>query len=253
VDEEGNIYITDYDNAAVRKIAPNGDVITIAAPRPSGGADASTGVSAPFKGPNGIAYGRWRGVPTLFVADDRDNRVRTINLSDPTHPVSNLELNRALDGPSNLDWWAESDPVFDEWGNIVWHPRDRGYVFVTDRNGIYRAAENEDGTVSLDQIAPGTKARSVYSDDLLNLWIVPLGRNTIEKIDYIRDYFLQPIHTKGSAPVQWLCRSRTLLPHQVPAWQHKVRTRSGVFPKERLPDGAPLFRGGLGPGRKKPG
>ena len=97
-----NLYVTDYGNSTIRKIAlSTGTVTTIAGKVGPGGAAGSeadstdgTGQTARFNQPNGITTD---GV-NLYVTDSFDNAVRKVVLSDGTvysGPVSTLVNNGA--------------------------------------------------------------------------------------------------------------------------------------------------------------
>lgn len=78
VDSSGNIYVADFYNHAIRKIAPNGDVTTVAGQL--GGSGAAAYVDGPaatskFNGPNGVT-----ALPdgSLLVADYYNHALRKI-------------------------------------------------------------------------------------------------------------------------------------------------------------------------------
>ncbi|MDP1581119.1 MAG: immunoglobulin domain-containing protein, partial [Candidatus Didemnitutus sp.] len=81
VDSAGNLYVADLNNHAIRRIAPNGDVTTVAGQL--GGTGASDYVDGPvaiarFNGPNGVT-----ALPdgSLLVADYWNNALRKITTS----------------------------------------------------------------------------------------------------------------------------------------------------------------------------
>jgi sugar lactone lactonase YvrE len=76
IDGEGNLYVADTQNHAVRKIAPDGTVSTIAGiPGKQGFADGKTGESL-FCDPSGIAVGTDGAV---YVADTGNHLIRKIH------------------------------------------------------------------------------------------------------------------------------------------------------------------------------
>jgi len=78
VDKNGNVYVADSDNFAIREITPSGYVTTLA-----GGSQGSAdgrGSSAQFNVPYGVAIDR-NGL--LYVADDNNNTIR-IGVVEPT-------------------------------------------------------------------------------------------------------------------------------------------------------------------------
>jgi hypothetical protein len=74
VDSSGNIYVTDYSSHKIRKITPAGVVTTLAGSGSVGSAD-STGISASFKTPFGIAVDSSGNV---YVADSGNHKIRKI-------------------------------------------------------------------------------------------------------------------------------------------------------------------------------
>lgn len=75
VDSAGNLYVADFGNHTIRRIAPNGMVTTVAGrPQSSGGADGP-GSSARFNRPSGVAVD---SAGTLYVADEGNHTIRRI-------------------------------------------------------------------------------------------------------------------------------------------------------------------------------
>ncbi len=72
-DADGNLYIADKDNFKIRKIAPNGDVTTLAGSS-SGYVDA-TGTDAKFAGPFNVAVD---GSGNVYVSDANNHKIRKV-------------------------------------------------------------------------------------------------------------------------------------------------------------------------------
>jgi sugar lactone lactonase YvrE len=85
LDAAGNVYASDFENCAIRKITPDGVVTTFAGgdPKQVGYADA-TGTAARFNKPYGVAVDKDDNV---YVADSENYRVRKIT---PAGAVSTL-------------------------------------------------------------------------------------------------------------------------------------------------------------------
>lgn len=77
IDSSDNLYVGDANNYKIRKITPAGVVTTIAGTGSSGSTNNTTGTSASFNKPVGLAI-----VGTnLYVADQTNNRIRAVALS----------------------------------------------------------------------------------------------------------------------------------------------------------------------------
>ena len=74
-DNAGNIYVADTGNNTIRKIAPNGQVTTLAGKAGSHGSDDGTGGSARFWAPFGVAVD---GSGNVYVGDTANNTIRKI-------------------------------------------------------------------------------------------------------------------------------------------------------------------------------
>lgn len=75
VDAAGHVYVADSGNHVIRRIAPNGEVTTLAGAAASGQADG-TATAARFNSPRSVAVGNGK----VYVADTLNNRVRIIDL-----------------------------------------------------------------------------------------------------------------------------------------------------------------------------
>lgn len=74
VDATGNVYVADFGNNQIRKIATTGAVTTLAGSTRSGNANG-TGTAAGFNGPAGVAVD---AVGNVYVADFNNNLIRKI-------------------------------------------------------------------------------------------------------------------------------------------------------------------------------
>jgi len=74
VDAAGNIFVSDFVNSEIRKIAPGGVVTTFAGTGTAGSANG-TGTLASFNGPSGMAFD---ASGNLYVADRYNNMIRMI-------------------------------------------------------------------------------------------------------------------------------------------------------------------------------
>ncbi|MFF2534015.1 NHL domain-containing protein [Streptomyces cyaneofuscatus] len=76
VDSTGTLFISDYNNHAVRKITADGEISTVAGTG-TGGVEGDTGpaVAAQLKNPAGVAVDC---VDTLYISDHNNNRIRKV-------------------------------------------------------------------------------------------------------------------------------------------------------------------------------
>ena len=124
VGPDGNIYVADYGNNAIRKITPAGVVSTFAgAPPPplpyamgdSGHVDA-TGTNARFNGPKDVAFDK---AGNLYVAEWGGNFIRKITPGGVVTTFAGTGVAGTTDGPINsAKFWGAYGVVFDSAGNL---------------------------------------------------------------------------------------------------------------------------------------
>ncbi len=121
MDTNGNLYVADAADDTIRKIAPNGTVITFAgSPGVSGSADGA-GTNALFNGPQAVAVD---GSGNVYVADTGNFTIRTIT---PAGAVSTLAGVAGMSGSAD---GAGTNALFDEPGAIAVDAS--GNIFVAD-------------------------------------------------------------------------------------------------------------------------
>lgn len=89
-DSQGNVYVTDNDNATVRKITPAGVVTTLAGMAGQYGSQDGTGSAARFNDLSGIAVD---ATGTLFVTDDNNTNVRKITSAGVVTTLAGMVAN----------------------------------------------------------------------------------------------------------------------------------------------------------------
>ncbi len=95
-DRRGNLYVADTGNHAIRKMAPDGTVSTVAGDGKPGFADGK-GRAARFNGPVGIAVDR-EGV--VYVADTYNDRIRRIAPDGTVSTIAGDGRPGMADGPA---------------------------------------------------------------------------------------------------------------------------------------------------------
>jgi uncharacterized protein (TIGR03437 family) len=107
MDSAGNLYITDSRNNAIRRVAPNGIITTIAGTGAAGySGDGGAATSAELNTPTAIALGPGG---TIYIADEANSRIRllTPNLPPPTVGTGGVISASGFGGSSSIapgDW-----------------------------------------------------------------------------------------------------------------------------------------------------
>jgi len=94
VDGSDNVYVTEYATNLIRKVGPTGVVTTFAGSGAAGQAD-STGTSASFNGPSGIAVDK---SGNLYVADTYNNVIRKITPAGVVSTIAGSGIAGARNG-----------------------------------------------------------------------------------------------------------------------------------------------------------
>ncbi len=181
-DNEGNLYITDRFNHAIRKVTPEGSVTTLAG-NGEAGSDNGQGKDASFNEPMGLTLGPDNH---LYVADSQNHLIRKVSLEGvvTTHAGSGQEGSRDDDknraefrGPSSVAFDAEDRLlIVDRFNHRIRRIETDGKVRSVAGNG---QPENKDGQ--------GTEAAFSYPFDLLldkagHAFVADYGNHAIRKI-----------------------------------------------------------------------
>lgn len=124
VDAQGVIYIADTFNHRIRKLTPEGQVMTLAG-GDKGYVDGM-GSQALFNGPSGLTVD---GAGNIFVADTNNHRIRKVSPDNRVSTLAGSDEYKFLDGELLKATFAfPSDVALDKSGNL--------YVADTDHNRI---------------------------------------------------------------------------------------------------------------------
>ncbi|MGZ5199169.1 MAG: gluconolaconase [Telluria sp.] len=151
LDRKGNLYVADTGNHAIRRIAPDGKVTTLAGDGTPGYADGK-GPQARFNGPVGIAVDR-AGV--VYVADTYNDRIRRIA---PDGSVSTIA---GVGQPGDTDGAAAA---FDTPTALA--VAGDGTLFVADTGNDAVRKIAKDGTVSTFAAPPAGERRPVLREPM---------------------------------------------------------------------------------------
>lgn len=143
IDAAGTLYVADTGNHAIRCVAPDGRVTTLAGTGEPGLADGP-GASARFNGPVGIALdpsGR------LVVADTYNDRIRAIGPDGRVETMAGGPRSGPLDGQAH-------EVAFDTPAGVATDAA--GVVYVADTGGDRVARLDRTGVVSTLPLPPAT-------------------------------------------------------------------------------------------------
>lgn len=115
IDAQGLIYVSDYDNARIRKIAPNGIVSTLAGTGQLGFVDGAGNV-AQFIRPTGLAV---TAQGLVYVADFAGHRIRAITSAGVVSTLAGDGVRGSSDGTgASARFSAPYDVTIDSQGDI---------------------------------------------------------------------------------------------------------------------------------------
>jgi sugar lactone lactonase YvrE len=137
LDGEGNLYVADTGNHAIRKVSPQGIVTTIAGTGEAGFRDGPAR-QAQFNGPIGVAVdGRGR----VHVADTYNDRIRVISRDGQVTTLAGSDMPGFLDGTGTQARFDTPTAVAVDATGVVW---------VADlRNDAIRRIESHGGVSTL--------------------------------------------------------------------------------------------------------
>lgn len=181
VDDQGNIYVADNLNHAIRKVTPDGTVSTLAGSGTAGFSDGQ-GSSAQFSSPSGVAVDKDGNV---LVADRKNQRIREIT---PDGTVTTI----AGSGTAGLDDGTASSARFHDPYGIGVGPDGSIYVADLVNNMIRKIATDRtvttlagSGAGFQDGAAVTAKFNNptdVAIDSAGNIFVADMSNRRIRKI-----------------------------------------------------------------------
>jgi sugar lactone lactonase YvrE len=146
MDRSGNLYVADTGNHAIRKIAADGTVTTLAGNGKPGFADGR-GAAAQFNGPVGVAVD---DAGIVYVADTYNDRIRRIAPDGTVSTVAGIGQPGMVDG-------AAASAAFDTPAGIAVAKDGSLYVADTGNDAIRKI--DKDGLVSTVAVPPEDERR----------------------------------------------------------------------------------------------
>lgn len=171
---DGNLYVADRGNNLIRKVTMAGVVTTFAGNRAAAQVDNTTGTSASFNKPSGIAVD---ASGNLYVADAFNYAIRKITTAGAVTTYLGQSRHRIVGTPSAISIDAKGNMfITDQTGRIFEITSDKVLLQLA---GISATAgfTNGTGTAALFAAPQG-----VVADGSGNIYVTDSGNNSIRKI-----------------------------------------------------------------------
>jgi sugar lactone lactonase YvrE len=184
-DRQGNVYVADKDNHAIRKITPTGAVTTLAGMADVMGSADGSGAAAGFSAPESIAAD---SSGNFYLTDTFNHTIRKIT---PTGLVSTLAGKAGVNGSADGSVAAATfgyprGIAIDSLGNLYVADTGNGTVRKITPVGLVSTLA---GTAGVAGSADGSGAAAsfryptgIVTDGTGNLFVTDPGQNTIRKI-----------------------------------------------------------------------
>jgi sugar lactone lactonase YvrE len=199
VDASSNVYVADYNNHKIRKIATDGTVTTLAGSGVAGSVDGIGG-SAQFNYPIGIAVD---ASGTIYVTDQGNNKIRKIAPDGTVTTWAGDGNSGSTDGPGASAQFK--DPVgiaVDASGNVYVADKGNNKIrkIATDRTVTTLAGNGTAGfTDGYTSSAQFDFPIGVAVDASRNVYVADFYNDKIRKITSIIGYTVSPVLPTGLA------------------------------------------------------
>jgi sugar lactone lactonase YvrE len=184
-DGDGNVYVADYSNAAVRKITPDGTVTTLAGLAGSFGSTDGTGSSARFYSPGGIAVDT---AANVYVADWNGYNIRKITPAGVVSTLAGLSrVSGSADGTgTNARFLNPAGISADASGNLFVADTGNSVIRKITPDGVVTTVAGFAGSTGTTN-ATGSAARfnrpfGVVPDADGNLFVADTSNHSIRRI-----------------------------------------------------------------------
>jgi sugar lactone lactonase YvrE len=183
-DSEGNLYVADTGNHAIRKITPDGMVTTLAGRAGSQGSTDGTGSAARFYRPCGLATD---SEGNLYVADTYNHTIRKVTPAGVVTTLAGLaHAAGSADGMGRAArFWRPSDVALDVEGNVYVTDMSNCTIRKVTPAGLVTTIGGTPGVIGgaggLGGAADFTDLRAITVDFAGNLYVADAGSNQIGK------------------------------------------------------------------------
>jgi sugar lactone lactonase YvrE len=184
VDNQGNVYVTDVQNFAIRKISPSGAVSTLAGSG-SRGFSNGTGASASFNAPYSIAVDNQGNV---YVGDLGNFAIRKIS---PSGAVSTLAGSGAIGSANGAGQYATfnspSGVAVDNKGNVYVGDAGNNLIRLITPTGLVSTYAGSGASGFQNGYAYSATfygPSAIAADASGNIYVVDKGNDLIRKINY---------------------------------------------------------------------
>lgn len=175
IDASGNMYVADLGNNVIRKITSAGVVTTFAGTKTAGYVNSTTGTSASFNKPSGVAVDASGNV---YVADQGNSAIRKITPAGAVTTIAGgTSQTQLLNFPAGI--------ALDKQGNIFIVDEGGRIIECTTNNVLYYLA----GSLNVTGLVNGAGATALFNnpqgiavDANNNIYVADQNNNCIRKL-----------------------------------------------------------------------
>ena len=175
VDQQGNIYVADYETHVIRKITPAGVVTTFAGTANQSGSDDGAAASAKFYRPYGLYYSTTDNA--LYVADSWNKKIRKI---------AGGQVTTVVGIGSGISTWIYRAVTKDAAGN--YYIGDQCHILKYDGSAltVFAGSEWANDCGHVDGADTSARFNVIYDLKMNGNELYVLERNDATNDDYIR-------------------------------------------------------------------
>jgi sugar lactone lactonase YvrE len=185
LDGAGNLFVADYGNDTIRKIAPGGVVTTLAGSPGTAGSADGVGYNARFNQPSWVAVD---GAGNVYVTDYANNTIRKVTSGGAVTTLAGLAgTTGSSDGTGSAARFnGPSGIAVDDAGNLYVAETFNCTIRMITPNGTVTTLAGKAGAIGSAD-GNGSAARFYYPggvalDRAGNLYVADIGNDTIRKL-----------------------------------------------------------------------